>query len=113
MTHCTHTHILKADQPFPLAAGIAHTKLNGIEHPCCGDHPGCELAVVARARFVSVDDLVGQVDIAELLNVRPNAVDNWRQRSTGFPEPLLTINARNAVFSKAEVQAWAQKTGRA
>jgi predicted DNA-binding transcriptional regulator AlpA len=55
---------------------------------------------------------VGTVEIAELLGVSRSAVDAWRTRDLGFPEPKWTVGGRPA-WAWAEVEAWVLATGRA
>lgn len=54
---------------------------------------------------------VGTVEIAERLNVTRKAVDAWRARDTGFPEPTWTVGGRPA-WDWDLVEAWALETGR-
>jgi predicted DNA-binding transcriptional regulator AlpA len=54
---------------------------------------------------------VGVVEIAERLAVTRKAVDAWRARGLGFPEPRWTVGGRPA-WEWAEVEAWARETGR-
>lgn len=55
---------------------------------------------------------VGVVEVAERLGVGRKAVDKWRQRGLGFPEPAWVVGGRPA-WRWAEVERWAQDTGRA
>jgi predicted DNA-binding transcriptional regulator AlpA len=63
-------------------------------------------------RRVDVDDLVGTVDIAKRLGVkRPQVVHDWIRRHEDFPEAVATLsNVR--VWDWADIQRWAEKTGR-
>lgn len=54
---------------------------------------------------------VGTVEIAERLGVTRNAVDQWRARDLGFPEPRWTVGGRPA-WDWDDIEAWAQATGR-
>lgn len=54
---------------------------------------------------------VGTVEIAERLKVSRAAVDAWRSRNTGFPEPKWTVGGRPA-WDWTDIEAWARKTGR-
>lgn len=55
--------------------------------------------------------VVGTVEIAERLKVSRSAVDQWRQRRVGFPDPKWTVGGRPA-WDWADVQRWAVDTGR-
>lgn len=54
---------------------------------------------------------VGTLEIAERLGVTRKAVDAWRKRGLGFPEPHWTVGGRPA-WDWDEVTAWARNTGR-
>ena len=56
--------------------------------------------------------LVTRQQIAVLLGVSVFAVDKWRKRGGGFPQPVAVFG-QSPVWRKAEVIAWAQATGRA
>lgn len=56
-------------------------------------------------------DPVGTVEVAARLGVTRKAVDAWRSRGLGFPDPRWTVGGRPA-WSWAEVEAWARRTGR-
>lgn len=54
---------------------------------------------------------VGVVEIADRLGVTRKAVDAWRMRDLGFPEPRWTVGGRPA-WEWEDVEAWARETGR-
>jgi len=54
---------------------------------------------------------VGAVEIAERLWVTRSAVDAWRKRGLGFPEPQWVDGGRPA-WDWVDVEAWARRTGR-
>ena len=56
-------------------------------------------------------DPVGTVEIAARLNVTRSAVDQWRNRNLGFPNPRWTVGGRPA-WEWADIARWAQATGR-
>lgn len=56
-------------------------------------------------------DPVGTVEIAERLGVSRSAVDAWRMRSLGFPDPKWTVGGRPA-WNWPDVETWATETGR-
>jgi predicted DNA-binding transcriptional regulator AlpA len=56
-------------------------------------------------------DPVGTVEIAARLAVARSTVDQWRQRSLGFPEPRWTVGGRPA-WNWLDVEAWAVQTER-
>ena len=53
---------------------------------------------------------MGTREIAERLGVTRKAVEAWRIRDLGFPEPRWTVGGRPAW--DWEVKDWAHKTGR-
>jgi hypothetical protein len=54
---------------------------------------------------------VGTIEIAERLGVTRDAVNQWRRRGIGFPEPRWNVGGRPA-WEWEDVEAWARKTGR-
>jgi predicted DNA-binding transcriptional regulator AlpA len=54
---------------------------------------------------------VGVVEVAARLGVTRKAVDQWRRRALGFPEPRWTVGGRPA-WSWPDVEEWARRTGR-
>jgi hypothetical protein len=54
---------------------------------------------------------VGVVEIAERLRVTRKAVDAWRIRDLGFPEPSWTVGGRPA-WEWEDVETWARETRR-
>jgi hypothetical protein len=54
---------------------------------------------------------VGTREIAERLGVTRKAVEAWRVRNLGFPEPRWTVGGRPA-WAWDDVEDWAVKTGR-
>src|SRR5688572_22492773 len=51
--------------------------------------------------------------IAELADVSPSAVSNWRRRFDDFPQPIQSTADGKDVFGLAEVQRWLRDHGRA
>jgi len=51
------------------------------------------------------ESLVGIFEIAELSNVSPSAVANWRKRFPDFPAPLADLKS-GPVFSENQVKLW-------
>jgi hypothetical protein len=51
------------------------------------------------------ETLIGLFEIAELANVSPSAVANWRKRFSDFPTPLAELKS-GPVFSKNQVKLW-------
>jgi chromosome partitioning protein len=51
------------------------------------------------------ESLFGVFEIAELANVSPSAVANWRKRFPDFPPPLAELKS-GPVFSESEVKLW-------
>ncbi len=63
-------------------------------------------------RQVDSDDLVGAAEIAQRLGVnRSQTIHVWRRRYPDFPQPVVHLQ-QALVFSWAEVEAWASRTGR-
>jgi len=54
---------------------------------------------------------VGTVEIADRLGVTRSAVDAWRRRQVGFPDPAWTVGGRPA-WDWAAIERWARRTGR-
>jgi predicted DNA-binding transcriptional regulator AlpA len=50
-------------------------------------------------------DPVGAVEIAARLGVKRDTVDQWRQRSIGFPAPRWQVGGRPA-WNWDDVEAW-------
>ena len=57
--------------------------------------------------------LVSASDIAELADVGPSAVSNWRKRFPDFPQPVGTGPTGGDLFDATEVDEWLRSTGRA
>src|SRR5208337_1728035 len=51
------------------------------------------------------ESLIGVFEIAELANVSPSAVANWRKRFSDFPAPLVELKS-GPVFSENQVKLW-------
>lgn len=51
------------------------------------------------------ESLIGLFEIAELSNVSPSAVANWRKRFSDFPAPLAELKS-GPVFSESQVKLW-------
>jgi predicted DNA-binding transcriptional regulator AlpA len=51
-------------------------------------------------------DPVGAPEIAERLGVQRRTVDQWRQRSLGFPAPRWRVGGRPA-WNWDDVESWA------
>ncbi|HEY6344999.1 MAG TPA: Z1 domain-containing protein [Bryobacteraceae bacterium] len=49
--------------------------------------------------------LIGVFEIAEIANVSPSAVANWRKRFPDFPGPLAELKS-GPVFSESDVKLW-------
>ena len=54
------------------------------------------------------ETLIGLFEIAELANVSPSAVANWRKRFTDFPQSLVELKS-GPVFSENQVKLWLAK----
>lgn len=62
------------------------------------------------ARHSTHVDLVGPVEIAELLQVQLPTVYRWRTRKV-LPVPRWTVSG-SPIWIRDEILAWAQATGR-
>lgn len=51
------------------------------------------------------ETLIGVYEIAELANVSPSAVANWRKRFADFPAPLVELKS-GPVFSENQIKLW-------
>ena len=56
------------------------------------------------------EDLVGTSEIAELLGVTNQRVHQLAEQE-GFPEPVAVL-AAGRIWERADVEAWARRTGR-
>ena len=54
------------------------------------------------------ESLIGIFEIAEIANVSPSAVANWRKRFPGFPAPLAELKS-GPVFLENQVKFWLAK----
>lgn len=59
---------------------------------------------------MNVEDLIGLTEIAELLKVERNVVDQWRRRGR-LPDPLKIVSG-NPVWARQDIEAWAVETDR-
>lgn len=54
------------------------------------------------------DDLIGLFEIAEIANVSPAAVGNWRKRHLDFPIPVKQLHS-GPVFQRRQILYWLRK----
>jgi chromosome partitioning protein len=54
------------------------------------------------------EDLVGINEIAEMARVSPQAVANWRSRTSDFPKPIVDL-ASGPVFRRSQVRVWLRR----
>jgi len=54
------------------------------------------------------DSLIGLYEIAEIANVSPSAVANWRKRFSDFPTPLADLKS-GPVFRQNQIKLWLAK----
>ena len=57
---------------------------------------------------MSESSLIGVYEIAEMANVSPSAVANWRKRFADFPAPLAELKS-GPVFGESQVKRWLAK----
>jgi predicted DNA-binding transcriptional regulator AlpA len=53
-------------------------------------------------------ELIGLYEVAELADVSPSAVANWRSRNPDFPRPVVNLKS-GPVFRASEVRAWLKR----
>ena len=51
------------------------------------------------------ETLIGVYEVAELANVSPSAVANWRKRFSDFPAPLAELKS-GPVFAENQIKLW-------
>lgn len=71
----------------------------------------CEHNAQLLVRFLNIMDntqLLGLYEIAELENVNPSAVANWRRRFSDFPAPIAELKS-GPVFAESQVRLWLQR----
>lgn len=56
-------------------------------------------------------DLAGIAEIAERAGVTKAAVQQWRRRGLGFPDPIVTL-AATPVWEWPDIERWLRDTGR-
>lgn len=54
---------------------------------------------------IEPEDLICLTEIAELLDVRPSAVTNWRNRNVAFPSPWGEWK-NGPLFLRDEIEVW-------
>lgn len=57
-------------------------------------------------------NLVGLIQIADIMGVRVNTVASWVQRYPDFPQPLVRTHPTAPVWWLPDVLAWCKSTGR-
>jgi predicted DNA-binding transcriptional regulator AlpA len=55
--------------------------------------------------------IVAAAEIAEILNVKPNTINQWKKRDDSFPRPLRKLK-RLDVWDDRDIREWAERTGR-
>src|SRR5438270_8730246 len=58
-----------------------------------------------RGTSTMTETLIGVYEIAELANVSPSAVANWRKRFADFPAALAELKS-GPVFGEGQVKLW-------
>jgi predicted DNA-binding transcriptional regulator AlpA len=56
-------------------------------------------------------DLLGVTEVAQLLGISRQRVQQLTESDPDFPEPAATL-ARGRVWSRAAIEKWARETGR-
>src|SRR5207249_9083164 len=54
------------------------------------------------------EELIGLFEIAEMANVGPSAVANWRSRFKDFPKPIAELRS-GPIFKRSHVRNWLRK----
>lgn len=57
---------------------------------------------------MSEQDLVGLYEIAEMAQVGPSAVANWRKRFSDFPKPVAELKS-GPVFRREQIRSWLKR----
>jgi prophage regulatory protein len=68
------------------------------------------LTTVKGTNVVHVD-LVGLTEIARLLGISRQRVDQLLRTDEAFPEPIATLSA-GRIWERADIESWARATGR-
>jgi hypothetical protein len=63
------------------------------------------MSLVHGDEAIMTESLIGVFEVAELANVSPSAVANWRKRFPDFPAPLAELKS-GPVFSESQVKLW-------
>src|SRR5258708_15079469 len=65
-------------------------------------------AKLTEWRETMTESLIGVFEIAEIANVSPSAVGNWRKRFSDFPAPLAELKS-GPVFEENQIKLWLAK----
>jgi hypothetical protein len=57
------------------------------------------------------EHIVGPSEIADLLGVHANTINQWKARDLDFPTPIRRLRGID-LWDKRDVLAWARRTGR-
>lgn len=61
---------------------------------------------------IAIDDIITRPEVARMLGVRPQYVNVMLTRGTdNIPQPIK-VTEQGMLFSKAQITAWAERTGR-
>lgn len=77
-------------------------------------HLGCTLGPVRKAAAYTLGvpfDPVGLTEIAEMLGKAHETMKQWNRQKI-LPKPAAKIGGRVPVWSRAEIEKWARKTGK-
>jgi hypothetical protein len=60
---------------------------------------------------VILADLVGPVEVADMLGVKVNTIAQWRKRFADFPAPLIELSG-TYIWNRHQITEWAVAHGR-
>jgi predicted DNA-binding transcriptional regulator AlpA len=63
------------------------------------------------SKFIKVEEILGKLEVQELLGVSDSMIDYLAYRDKGFPKPFLLLKG-GRLWEKAVIQAWADKQNR-
>jgi len=63
---------------------------------------------LAAHRIMNDEDLIGLYEVAQMAEVSPAAVGNWRKRYTNFPAPVRQLKS-GPVFQRRQILYWLRK----
>lgn len=59
------------------------------------------------SKFVKVDEIMGRMEVQEMLGCTDTQIDRWVYREKVFPKPFLTLRGCR-LWEKSVIKAWAE-----